>query len=96
MYSCTRTSFTVTTDAGSTNLWSALMNDVLLQADCRTLNEAKNVCRAAARVDFARDLKLPQNTPASVAERDGAFARVASPILGARPTSSLNAHPSPL
>jgi hypothetical protein len=28
--------------------WSAAKNDVVLKSDCRTLNEAKKVCREAA------------------------------------------------
>jgi hypothetical protein len=29
--------------------WSASRGEVVLKNDCRTLNEAKNLCRAAAR-----------------------------------------------
>jgi hypothetical protein len=34
-----------TKDAGPVILWVASRNDVVLKDDCRTLNEAKNLCR---------------------------------------------------
>jgi hypothetical protein len=39
---------TTRTETGHLNRWSAFKNDRLLKTDCRTLNEAKKVCRAAA------------------------------------------------
>jgi hypothetical protein len=44
---CTRQA--VTTEAGLATSWSAFEGKILLAADCRTLNEAKNRCRAAAK-----------------------------------------------
>jgi len=46
-FSCTRE--WTTSDAGVSIRWSACDDRVPLKADCRTLNEAKNVCRAAAQ-----------------------------------------------
>jgi hypothetical protein len=37
----------VTTEAGLEISWAAYRGDQLLKGDCRTLNEAKNVCRSA-------------------------------------------------
>jgi hypothetical protein len=36
------------TDNGLSITWTALRDNTVLKSDCRTLNEAKNVCRAAA------------------------------------------------
>jgi len=36
-----------TSDAGIAIRWAAFNDDLLLKADCRTLNEAKNICRSA-------------------------------------------------
>ncbi len=33
------------TDVGLALVWIACRNDTVLKADCRTLNEAKNLCR---------------------------------------------------
>lgn len=35
------------TDRGVSMLWLACRNDVVLKDNCRTLNEAKNLCRQA-------------------------------------------------
>jgi hypothetical protein len=45
-YCCIRE--TTATDAGLLNRWSAYRDNTLLKGDCRTLNEAKQLCRAAA------------------------------------------------
>ena len=45
-FSCVRRD--TKTDAGLLISWTASRNNVVLKNDCRTLNEAKNVCRAAA------------------------------------------------
>ena len=45
-YSCVRES--TATDAGLVIRWSAWKDSVVLKNDCRTLNEAKNLCRSAA------------------------------------------------
>ncbi|HVS53583.1 MAG TPA: hypothetical protein VHD62_14605 [Opitutaceae bacterium] len=36
------------TESGLSIRWSALEGKILLKGDCRTLNEAKNLCRGAA------------------------------------------------
>ena len=46
IFSCVR--HDTKTDAGLLISWIASRNNVVLKNDCRTLNEAKNVCRAAA------------------------------------------------
>jgi hypothetical protein len=38
----------VATDAGRVITWIACRNDAVLKDDCRTLNEAKNLCRRAS------------------------------------------------
>jgi hypothetical protein len=46
---------TIVNDIGLSFLWSVLKDDTLLKSDCRTLNDAKKLCRAAAnevRRDF--------------------------------------------
>ena len=45
-YSCTRQD--TKTDGGLSIAWTAMKDNAVLKSDCRTLNEAKNVCRAAA------------------------------------------------
>src|SRR5204862_376809 len=52
-FSCTRE--TITMDTKISHLWSVLKDGVLLQSGCRTLNEAKNVCRAAAGKEHRPD-----------------------------------------
>ena len=37
-----------TTDAGVVMRWIASRNEIVLKDDCRTLNEAKNLCRQVA------------------------------------------------
>lgn len=49
-----------TTDGGVTISWVASQGSTILKSDCRTLNEAKNLCRAAAAA-----------APASVAQVAG-------------------------
>jgi hypothetical protein len=39
---------TTKTDTGLLVRWSALQGNLILKADCRTLNEAKNLCRVKA------------------------------------------------
>lgn len=45
-YLCIRQS--IATDAGVTLAWTVLKDGAPLKTDCRTLNEAKQLCRAAA------------------------------------------------
>ncbi len=47
-FTCVRTA--TATDAGLSVRWAAYRNEVILKPDCRTLNEAKNVCRSAASI----------------------------------------------
>jgi hypothetical protein len=39
---------TTKTEMGLSVRWSALQGDLVLKSDCRTLNEAKNLCRIKA------------------------------------------------
>jgi hypothetical protein len=48
-FGCTRLS--TVTENGLAVRWLASKNDAVLKDDCRTLNEAKNVCREAASQD---------------------------------------------
>jgi hypothetical protein len=50
-YTCIRRD--TTTDAGLAIAWIAFRNDTVLKDDCRTLNEAKNLCRRAAAEESA-------------------------------------------
>jgi hypothetical protein len=42
-----------TTDGRLVITWVACRNDAVLKDDCRTLNEAKNLCRAASAEELA-------------------------------------------
>jgi hypothetical protein len=42
-----------TTEAGPVILWVASRNDAVLKDDCRTLNEAKNLCRRASAEELS-------------------------------------------
>ncbi len=50
-FSCIRSD--TTSDAGLVIRWAVSRNGVQLKADCRTLNEAKGLCRASAAADAA-------------------------------------------
>jgi hypothetical protein len=52
IFSCERE--TITTDEKLSTLWSAFDGKTLLKGDCRTLNEAKNLCRGAASAEPRR------------------------------------------
>jgi hypothetical protein len=60
-FGCTRLS--TVTATGMSIRWLASKNDTVLKDDCRTLNEAKNVCREAASQNrsIASDPTNPRN-----------------------------------
>jgi len=58
-FSCTRQR--TPTDAGFSISWSAGQDRAVLKNDCRTLNEAKKVCRAAAVRTPASGAGRPQS-----------------------------------
>lgn len=65
-YGCVRE--VIATDAGHSIRWSAYRNDELLKRECRTLNEAKNVCRAAedARHSVSPGGEAASSSPAAL------------------------------